>query len=219
MFTMIFFRKFFKYCLILWGISLIPVIIYKWVNPPFTMIQNSQSDIRGEEGRWIDIEEIPKHFQLAAMAGEDQVFFDHWGFDFRAIEKAIEHNATSNKTRGASTISQQTAKNVFCWEGRSWLRKGVETYYTCMIELFWSKKRILEVYLNVIEMGRGAFGVDEAAHYYFHIPAEKLSRQQSILIISTLPCPRTCGFNSALARNRQYLINYAMRRYGLKLKY
>ena len=88
-----------------------------------------------------------------------------------------------------------------------------------MIELFWSKKRILEVYLYVIEMGRGAFGVDEAAQYYFHIPAEKLSRQQSILIISTLPCPRTCGFNSALARNRQYLINYAMRRYGLKLKY
>lgn len=219
MFSFFIFRKFLKIAFIVWLVSILPVLIYIFVNPPFTMIQNSQSELRGEKGRWIPIEEIPKHFQLAALAGEDQIFFDHWGFDFGAIEKAIEHNARSSKTRGASTISQQTAKNVFCWEGRSWIRKGIETYYTCMIELFWSKKRILEVYLNVIEMGRGAFGVDEAAQYYFKIPAEKLNRQQSIIIISMLPCPRTCGINSPMARNRQYLINYAMRRYGLKLKY
>lgn len=218
MFTLIFLRKFLKVLFIVFGISILPVLIYKWVNPPFTLIQNSQSEIRGEKGRWIELENIPRHFQLAAMAGEDQTFFEHWGFDFGAIEKAIIHNANSSKTRGASTISQQTAKNVFCWEGRSWLRKGIETYYTCMIELLWSKKRILEVYLNVIEMGRGAFGVDEAAQYYFHIPAERLSKQQSILIISTLPCPRSCGFNSQLARNRQYLIREAMRRNWVKIK-
>lgn len=212
-------RKFLKICVYLWLFSLLPVFIYKWINPPFTWIQQSQSDLRGTKGRWISIENIPKHFQLAAMAGEDQRFFNHWGFDLTAIEKAIEHNIGHKKTRGASTISQQTAKNVFCWEGRSWLRKAVEAYYTVWIELIWGKKRILEVYLNVIEMGRGAFGIDEAAHYYFHIDGEKLSRSQSIKIISTLPCPRTCGFNSSLARNRQYLIDYAMRRYGLKLDY
>ena len=211
-------RKFLKFCLYCWLISLLPVLIYKFVNPPFTIIQSSQSELRGEKGRWLDLDEIPKNFQLAAMAGEDQRFFDHWGFDLNAIEMAIEHNSTHKKVRGASTISQQTAKNVFCWEGRSWIRKGLETYYTVWIELLWSKKRILEVYLNVIEMGRGAFGVDEAAQYYFHIPAEKLTKQQCIQIISTLPCPRTCGFNSALARNRQYLIREAMRKNWVQIK-
>jgi len=211
--------KLFKYFLIIFGISLLPVFFYKWVNPSFTWIQSSRSELRQYEGEWIDIEEIPNSFELAALAGEDQRFFEHNGFDFKAIQQAINHNMKGGSVRGASTISQQTAKNVFCWEGRSWLRKGLETYYTIWIELIWGKKRILEVYLNVIEMGRGAFGVDEAAHYYYSKSGKDLTRQESINIISMLPCPRTCGIKHPISRKRQYAINKAMRKYGLKLDY
>jgi monofunctional biosynthetic peptidoglycan transglycosylase len=214
-----FIRKAIKYSLIVFGISLLPVFFYKWVNPSFTWIQSSQSELRKYEGEWIDIEEIPNSFELAALAGEDQRFFEHNGFDFKAIQQAINHNMKGGSVRGASTISQQTAKNVFCWEGRSWLRKGLETYYTIWIELIWGKKRILEVYLNVIEMGRGAFGVDEAAHYYYSKSGKDLTRQESINIISMLPCPRTCGIKHPISRKRQYAINKAMRKYGLKLDY
>ncbi len=208
-----------KYLLIIFGISLLPVFFYKWVNPSFTWIQSSQSELRKYEGEWIDIEDIPDHFELAALAGEDQRYFEHHGFDFKAIQQAINHNMKGGSVRGASTISQQTAKNVFCWEGRSWLRKGLETYYTLWIELIWGKKRILEVYLNVIEMGRGAFGIDEAAHYYYSKSGKELTRRESINIISMLPCPRTCGINHPISRKRQFAINKAMRKYGLKLDY
>jgi monofunctional biosynthetic peptidoglycan transglycosylase len=214
-----FIRKALKYSLIVFGISLLPVFIYKWINPSFTWIQSSQSELRKYEGEWIEIEEIPNHFELAALAGEDQRFFEHNGFDFKAIEQAINHNMKGGSVRGASTISQQTAKNVFCWEGRSWIRKGLETYYTIWIELIWGKKRILEVYLNVIEMGRGAFGIDEAAHYYYSKSGKDLTRQESINIISMLPCPRTCGTKHPIARKRQNAINRAMKKYGLKLDY
>jgi monofunctional biosynthetic peptidoglycan transglycosylase len=213
------FKRIFKFLITLWLISLLPVILYKWINPPFTLIQWSQRDLHNYDGEWIDIENIPDHFELAALAGEDQLFFDHSGFDFKAISNAVKHNAQGKRIRGGSTISQQTAKNVFCWEGRSYLRKAIEAYYTLWIELIWGKKRILEVYLNVIEMGRGAFGIDEAAHYYYNKNGTNLSRSQSIAIISMLPCPRTCGKNHPLARRRQYLIDVAMRKYGLKLSY
>ena len=212
-------RKFFKYLLYAWLISLIPVIAYKWINPPYTLIQFSQRDLRGESGDWLNLEEIPDHFEKAAIAGEDQRFFEHSGLDLKAIEKAIEHNQKSKKKHGASTISQQTAKNVFCWEGRSWLRKGIETYYTIWIELIWGKERILEVYLNVIEMGRGAFGIDEAASYYYKKPVNDLSKNQCVNIASMFPCPRTCGINHPISRRRQYLINKSIRRYGIILEY
>jgi monofunctional biosynthetic peptidoglycan transglycosylase len=205
----------------LWILSLplIPVILYKWINPPYTSIQWSQSELRGERGTWLELEEIPDMLEKAAVAAEDQRFFDHSGFDFSAIEKALESNKKGKTIRGASTISQQTAKNIFLWEGRSWLRKGLETYMTFWMELFWSKKRILEVYLNVAEMGRGAFGVDEAAKYYYKKEARHLSNQECINIISMLPCPRTCGINHPISRKRQAFIRKTIQRYGIELKY
>lgn len=212
-------RLLLKLVLLLIFTPVIPVVVYKWVNPPFTAIQISQSELRGEKGEWLPLSEIPDIFEKAVIAAEDQRFFQHNGFDFEAIEKALEHNKKGKTKRGASTISQQTAKNIFLWEGRSWLRKGLETYMTFWMELLWSKERILEVYVNVVEMGRGAFGIDEAAHYYYkRIPSE-LSYQQCINIASMLPCPRSCGINHRISRRRQQLIHRAITRYGIELEY
>jgi monofunctional biosynthetic peptidoglycan transglycosylase len=124
------------------------------------------------------------------LPSEDQLFPDHNGFDFKSIEKAMKHNQKSKSLHGASTISQQTAKNVFLWQGRSWLRKGLEAYFTFMIEKIWGKKRILEVYMNVAEMGDGIFGIEKASQKYFNKPAVNLSRQEAALIAACLPNPR-----------------------------
>lgn len=204
-------KRIFKILLFVFVISLLPVFIYKWINPPFTFIQSSQSELRGEKGEWLSYEEIPKDFVIAIIASEDQKFFEHSGFDLEAIESALEYNKSHESKRGASTISQQTAKNTFCWESRSWLRKAIETYYTVLIEWIWGKKRIIEVYVNIVEMGRGAFGIDEAANYYFKTSGPKLNHSQCIAIVSMLPCPRTCGMNHPLARARQRLIERAFR--------
>jgi monofunctional biosynthetic peptidoglycan transglycosylase len=163
---------------------------------------------------WVPLEEMSEHMPVAVMASEDQRFLLHHGFDYNAIEKAAKHNIRGGKRKlGASTISQQTAKNVFLWPGRSWIRKGFEVYFTALIELMWSKQRIMEVYLNSIEMGDGIYGVDAVAEYHFGKSVSDLSRSDCALIAATLPNPRK--FNSAsptsYLRQRQSKIQHEMR--------
>jgi monofunctional biosynthetic peptidoglycan transglycosylase len=141
---------------------------------------------------WVSIDEISPSMPLAVMGSEDANFQEHWGFDFKAIQDAAEHNKKhpEKNKHGASTISQQTAKNVFLWPGRSWIRKGLEAYFTILIEVFWSKERIMEVYLNSIEMGPGIYGVQAVAHEHFGCDAKDLTANQCALIAATLPNPR-----------------------------
>ncbi len=133
---------------------------------------------------------ISPYAKLAVIASEDQLFPDHDGFDFKSIEKAMKHNQKSKSLHGASTISQQVAKNVFLWQGRSWMRKALEVYFTFMIEKLWGKKRILQMYLNVSEMGKGVFGIDAAAGIYFNKHAKDLNRGESAMIAGCLPNPK-----------------------------
>ncbi|MDG1747921.1 MAG: monofunctional biosynthetic peptidoglycan transglycosylase [Bacteroidia bacterium] len=200
-------------------IPVVLVVLYKWMNPPITFIQQSQNELRGEKGEWTTLKDAPDVFEKAIIAAEDQLFFEHHGFDWEAIENAWDHNKTHKRKLGASTISQQTAKNVFLWESRTWLRKGLEVYFTFLMERIWSKERILEVYINVVEMGRGAFGIHEAARYYFNTAPQNLTYTQCVQIVSMLPCPRTCGINHRISRNRQRLIFKALNNYGIELKY
>jgi len=140
---------------------------------------------------WQSLENISRNLPLAVVTAEDQKFEEHFGFDIEAIEKAVKYNEKhkGKKVKGASTISQQTAKNVFLWQGRSWLRKGLEVYFTFLIEIFWSKERIMEVYLNVIEMGPGIYGAEAAAQHYFNKPAKKLTKSEAASIAAILPNP------------------------------
>jgi monofunctional biosynthetic peptidoglycan transglycosylase len=140
--------------------------------------------------QWVDGDQISTQVKLAVVSSEDNHFMSHNGFDWEAIEKAQRYNETHKKKRGASTISQQTAKNVFLWPARSWLRKGLEAYFTVLIEFFWSKERILEMYLNVIEMGPCTYGVGAASELYFETTADRLTREQAALIASCLPNPK-----------------------------
>lgn len=139
--------------------------------------------------KWVSLDKIATPMQRAVIASEDQEFEDHFGFDIDAIEKAMKYNQTHKKKKGASTISQQVAKNVFLWQGRTWFRKGAEVYCTFLIELLWSKERILEVYLNVAEMGDGVFGCEAAAKHFWGKPASKLTEQEAALIAACLPSP------------------------------
>lgn len=141
------------------------------------------------EKQWVSLDQISIPMQHAVIAGEDQEFENHFGIDVKAIEKAIEFNKKHQRVKGASTISQQVAKNVFLWQGRNWIRKGLELYSTFLIELFWSKNRILEVYLNVAQMGEGIFGAEAAAQHFFKKPASKLTASESALIAACLPNP------------------------------
>jgi monofunctional biosynthetic peptidoglycan transglycosylase len=191
--------KYLKYFLIIYfGSSLFFVVLYKFINPPLTplmVIRVAQQVIDGQTVRmkkkWIPIDEMSPNLPVAVIASEDNLFQEHSGFDFEAIEKAREFNKQKKgrKVRGASTISQQTAKNVFLWPSRSWIRKGLETYFTALIELVWGKKRIMEVYLNVIETGKGIYGAEMAAQQYFGKSAARLSRSESALIAAILPNP------------------------------
>ncbi len=138
---------------------------------------------------WVALDDIAPSMGVAVIAAEDQNFPDHFGFDWKAIEKAVEHNEHSRRKRGASTVSQQTAKNIFLWESRSWVRKGFEVYFTLLIELEWSKRRILEVYLNSVEFGDGIFGVEAAAQNFFGKPAKKLKPSEAALLAAVLPNP------------------------------
>ena len=138
---------------------------------------------------WVPLEEIAPCMGVAVIAAEDQNFPDHFGFDWKAIEKAMAHNERSRRKRGASTVSQQTAKNMFLWETRSWVRKGFEVYFTLLIELGWSKSRILEVYLNIVEFGDGVYGVEAASRTFFGKPAKKLRPSEAALLAAVLPNP------------------------------
>jgi monofunctional biosynthetic peptidoglycan transglycosylase len=180
--------------LLLWffGLSILSVIVFRFVPVPVTplMISRSIETRTWWNHDWVPIEEISPNLQWAVVASEDQNFLNHNGFDFQAIEKAIEHNKKSKRIRGASTISQQVAKNVFLWQGRSWVRKGLEVYFTFLIELFWSKERIMEVYLNSIEMGEGVYGAEAASKYWYGKSAKKLTQREAAGIAAILPNPR-----------------------------
>jgi monofunctional biosynthetic peptidoglycan transglycosylase len=167
------------------------IVLLKWVNPPITLTQlGSVFSGHGLKRDYISRDAIAANVKLAMIAAEDQLFPDHNGFDWRSIKKALEYNKRKpNRVRGASTISQQVAKNVFLWQGKSWFRKGLETYFTFMIELIWDKQRILEVYLNTIEMGKGIYGIEAAAQTYFKKPANHLTRTEAAMIASCLPNP------------------------------
>lgn len=180
--------------IILFIAQFVYIILLKWMNPPITMTQLvSWVSGHGLKRDYVDREEISPNARLAVIASEDQLFADHSGFDWKSIQKAMEYNEKKpgrTHSRGGSTISQQVAKNVFLWQGKSYFRKGLEAYFTFMIELVWGKKRIMEVYLNVIEMGEGIFGIERAANIYFNKPASKLSQQEAALIAACLPNPK-----------------------------
>lgn len=178
--------------IILFIFQLFYILLLKWVDPPVTLTQlGSWISGNGLRRDYVDMDEISPNARLALISAEDQLFPDHSGFDWRRIQQAMEYNKKKpNRIRGGSTISQQVAKNVFLWQGRTLFRKGLEAYFTFMIELVWGKKRILEVYLNVSEMGPGIFGIEKAAQVYFNKPASKLSRQQAAMIAACMPSPR-----------------------------
>ena len=178
--------------LILFISQLVYIILLKWVYPPITVTQFvSWISGHGLKRDYVRSGDISYHAKLAVISSEDQLFPDHSGFDWKNIRKAMKYNEKKpGRIRGASTISQQVAKNVFLWQGRSFIRKGLEAYFTFMIEHIWGKKRILEVYLNVIEMGEGIFGIERAANLYFNKPAKSLTRQEAAMIAACLPNPK-----------------------------
>lgn len=165
---------------------------------------------------WVPFDQMSINIKKAAVAAEDQLFLEHHGFDLTAIERAIEKNQHSNKLIGGSTISQQTAKNVFLWPGRSYIRKAFEAYFTLLIETIWSKERIMEVYLNVIEMGDGIYGIEAASQDYFKRPAFELTKKQASLIAGVFPNPRkwSPAKPTKYIRHRSYLIMKNMARLG-----
>ena len=168
------------------------ILLIRFVDPPITITQiTSIIEGNGFKRTHLSLDEMSKAAKLAVIASEDQLFPDHNGFDIKGIERALVFNKKKKgkKIRGASTISQQVAKNVFLWQGRSWFRKGLEVYFTFMIELVWSKQRILEVYLNEAEMGKGIFGIEAAAKKYFKKPASRLTRTEAAMIAASLPNP------------------------------
>lgn len=182
--------------LILWLLSIVHVVILKYIPVYFTplmVLRSCQSIFDGKAPRndktWMPIEQISHNIVVACIASEDNLFLKHNGFSERAIRQALIERLESKRIRGGSTISQQTAKNVFTFCSRTWFRKGIETYYTILIELIWGKERIMEVYLNVVELGDGIYGVEAASRHYWGIPANKLSKSQSALMAAALPNP------------------------------
>ena len=167
------------------------VLIHAFAPPPLTILMAREFLAgRGLDYRWRSLDQISPNLVTAAIAAEDARFCSHGGFDMEAIEKALQHNERGRKIRGGSTISQQTAKNVFLWPGRDWIRKGFEAGYTLMIETVWSKRRIMEVYLNVAEMGPGVFGAEAAARHWFDKSAADLTPREAARIAAILPSPR-----------------------------
>ena len=183
--------------LLFFGSTILSVFAYKWLPvyvTPLMVIRCVQQVRSGETIRlrhhWVPMEEMSIYMPVAVMASEDQRFLEHRGFDLVEIENAIREQVSGRRKRGGSTISQQTAKNVFLWPGRTWVRKGLEAYFTTLIELMWSKERIMEVYLNSIEMGDGIYGAEAVAQWHFSLPCSQLAKGQCALIAATLPNPR-----------------------------
>jgi monofunctional glycosyltransferase len=201
-------------------ISILWVLIYMVFPVPYTPLMiiryfdsPTSTSIQHE---WIPIEEISPSLQLAVICAEDQNFTTHHGFDYASIQKAFENNKKGGRIKGGSTISQQTAKNIFLWPDRSWLRKGLETYFTFLIELFWSKERILEVYLNSIEMGQGVYGAEAASQYWFDKNAIRLSSQEAAALACILPNPlqyKASPRSQFIERRTQWVLRQ-MKNYG-----
>lgn len=211
-------RRFLRFTLAaFFGSTILVVVAFRFLPVYFTPLMFIRCYQQVQEGKdlkmshhWVPLEKISSNLPMAVMASEDANFLKHHGFDYKAIESAAKRNREHPEKRklGASTISQQTAKNVFLWPGRSWVRKGFEVYFTAMIELFWSKQRIMEVYLNSIEMGDGIYGAEAVAEEHFDTDALNLSRAQCALIAATLPNPRkfSSKYPSAYMLKRQVRI-------------
>lgn len=214
--------------------TILAVIIFRFVPVPVTLLMLQrcvEQKLDGKEMKlkndWVPLSQISNNLQLAVVTSEDQNFLFHHGFDFEAIQKAMKYNEKQQKkkkhprTRGASTISQQCAKNAFLFPARNFIRKGLEVYFTALIEIFWSKERIMEVYLNVIEMGDGIYGAEAAAQNYFHTSAKNLSASEAATIAACLPNPRkfNAGSPTAYLFKRQSAILHQMNLWGGRLDY
>lgn len=205
------------------GLSILSVIIFKWVPVPFTPLMATravESRLNGGEmicsHDWVPLEDISVNLQKAVIASEDGNFLKHNGFDFKAMEKAYKNNSRGRKLKGGSTISQQTAKNVFLWQGRSYVRKALEAYFTVLIELIWGKERIMEVYLNSIEMGNGVYGAQAASEHWYRKGAASLTPAQAAGIAAILPNPRkykAVGSSSYIERRKNKIVR-VMRHVG-----
>jgi len=216
-------RLVFKLLLWLVALSALLVLLLRWVPPPFTALMIERKVQSWSSGESIDLlrswrpwSELPDDLKMAVIAAEDQKFANHWGFDVAAIRAALAHNEQGGSLRGASTLSQQVAKNLFLWSGRSWLRKGAEVWFTALIEMLWPKQRILEVYLNSVEWGVGIFGAEAAAQYHFDIGAPYLSARQASFLAAVLPNPRewSAGQPSAHINRRAAWIRQQVRQLG-----
>lgn len=207
------------------GVWLLGIVTFAFLPVPFSAVMVERqlgAWLSGDFGYvahsdWVSMDDISPQMALAVMAAEDQKFPEHWGFDVAAIEKALSHNERRpTRIRGASTLSQQTAKNLFLWDGRSWLRKGLEAGLTSGIELVWTKRRILTVYLNIVEFGDGVFGVEEASQRFFNKPAKRLTASEAALLAAVLPNPHRFKANapSGYVVQRQQWIMRQMRQLG-----
>ncbi len=217
------FRWLKKAMLWFFGLSIASVILFKWVPVPFTPLMvtriiefkfDGQDAIYSHD--WVPLEDISPQLQKAVIASEDGHFLTHHGFDFEAMQKAFAHNKKGKRIKGGSTISQQTAKNVFLWQGRSYVRKGLEAYFTVLIELIWGKERIMEVYLNSIEMGNGVYGAEAASQYWYRKSAQSLTRNEAAGIAAILPNPRKykASNSSSYINRRKEKIGRVMRHIG-----
>lgn len=218
-----------KAILVFVAASIVSVIIFRFLPIPITplvlqrMVEQGIDKDRAVRFKkeWVSIEEISKNMQLAVVCSEDQNFLRHFGFDIEAIKKAAAHNKKSKKTRGASTISQQTAKNVFLLPTRSYIRKGLEVYFTFLIEVFWNKERILEVYLNVIEFGDGIYGAEAASKFFFNKNATSLTASEAALLAAVLPNPIKYKANAPgkyLQKRRKWIMRQ-MAHWGYELDF
>ena len=209
-------------------ISILSVVVYRWLPVPITplmLIRDVEQFKNGQgiimEHDWVPLEDISPKLQLAVVCSEDQNYLKHFGFDIGAIKKAIAENQKGKRIRGGSTITQQTAKNVFLWQGRSYIRKGLEAWFTLLIEVVWSKERIMEVYLNSIEMGNGIYGAEAASQHWFHKSAKKLTKDEAAAIAAILPNPLRLKANPSnnYISNRKEWIKQQMNFWGNKLDY
>jgi monofunctional biosynthetic peptidoglycan transglycosylase len=210
-------RFLWKATLFFLALSIGSVLVFRWVPVPVTplmLIRCVQQKADGKPMKlkktWVTFDQIAPDLQLAVVCSEDQNFLKHHGFDYEAIERAMDYNDSHKHKRGASTISQQTAKNVFLWPGRSWIRKGFEVYFTFLIEACWSKERIMTVYLNVIEMGDGIYGAEAASREYFHKSARSLNRTEACTLAAILPNPRRFSAthpDSFVQTRRSWMLN------------
>jgi monofunctional biosynthetic peptidoglycan transglycosylase len=220
-------RWIWKAMLWFFGFSILSVIIFKWVPIPFTPLMVTriiEFKLEGKDAiyshKWVPLEDISPNLQKAVIASEDGNFLKHNGFDFEAMQNAFKNNNKGRRLKGGSTITQQTAKNIFLWQGRSYIRKGLEAYFTVLIELIWGKERIMEVYLNSIEMGNGVYGAQEAARHWYSKTATNLTPREAAGIAAILPNPRKFkASNSSSYINRRKVKIMRVMRYVGKIEY